>query len=305
MAALLLVAVCCARLPFDLWLAAVRRDHGLLLEPWSAWAVRWLAYAAIDVVLGATACTLVLACARRWPRRWWPGFIVGAAAAAFALSYVVPLTQVAEGTRSAPDLEGRVQAIAERAGVDVGTVLVAETSDRSPALNATVSGLGPSRTVTVYDTVLDRARPAEIEALIAHELVHVRENDVLLGTALAAIGAAALAAVASALMLSGAVQRRLGASGPGDTVMVAVLVAVALVGSLVATPLAATMSRALEWRADREAMAITGDPEAYASLMATLAAANKSTLEPPRWRYALLFTHPTPPQRMAAAEEMR
>mgnify|MGYP006151987995 FL=1 len=65
------------------------------------------------------------------------------------------------------------------------------------------------------------------------------------------------------------------------------------------------MSRALEARTDREALAITGDAQAYADLLVRLAVTNRSTLEPPRWRYALLFTHPTPLQRLALVEQVR
>jgi STE24 endopeptidase len=80
---------------------------------------------------------------------------------------------------------------------------------------------------------------------------------------------------------------------------VPLVVAVALVASLVGSVGAVTVSRAMEARTDRDALAVTGDPQAYADLLVRLAVTNKSTLEPPRWRYALLFTHPTPLQRLA------
>ena len=66
---------------------------------------------------------------------------------------------------------------------------------------------------------------------------------------------------------------------------------------------AATVSRSLESRTDREALAVTGDPQAYADLLMRLAVTNRSTLVPPRWRYALLFTHPTPLQRLELLDE--
>lgn len=299
-----------AALPFDAWLAAVRRDYGLLIESWWTWFGRWLGYASLVVVLGSIAVALALAAARRWPRGWWAGAVVAGAVVAAVASLAVPLTYQVEGTRSDPALESRVQDLAKRAGVAVDRVVVAETSDRSPAINATVSGLGPTRTVTVFDTLLpgpedpaDSTLPMQVDALIAHELVHVRENDVLLGTLLAAIGAAAIVALAAAATMSTRVQRALGARGAGDPRMVPVPIAIVLVGSLLALPLGVSVSRALEARADREAIALTGDPAAYADLMARLATTNRSSLEPPRWRYALLFTHPTPLQRIAAARD--
>jgi len=96
------------------------------------------------------------------------------------------------------------------------------------------------------------------------------------------------------------VRARLGVRGRADTPLVALLVGVVLAGVLIAVPVTATVSRPIEARADRDALAITGDPAAYADLIALLAVTNRSTLEPPSWRYALLFTHPTPLQRIAA-----
>lgn len=300
-ALVLLLLVRLASLPFDLWLAAVRRDNGLLVEPWSSWAVRWAGTALVVAVLGGLAVTVTLAVVRRWPRRGWAWIVLGAAAVAALASLAVPYLNLVDGTRSDPAVRDQVLAIADRAGVQVGDVVVVDVADRSPSINATVSGWGPTRTVTLYDTLLATATPEEIDAIVAHELVHVRENDVPLGTVLAALGAAAVVAVALACAMSPGVRRRLGVRGRDDTGLVALLACVVLLGTLVAVPVSSTVSRAIEARADRDAVQITGDPEGYAALMARLAVTNKSALEPAQWRYALLFTHPTPLQRIAAA----
>ena len=108
---------------------------------------------------------------------------------AVATSALLPLVQRLEGTAADPELTARVIAMADRLGVDVGTVTVIEIADRSPAINAHVSGWGPTRAVTLYDTVGAAVSPEQIDALVAHELVHVREGDVALGTLLAALAA--------------------------------------------------------------------------------------------------------------------
>ena len=301
-AAILLLATRLAMLPFDIWLAAVRRDNGLLIESWSSWLLRWLGGALAVALLGALATTIALGILRRWPRRGWITIVLAAGVVAALASLAVPYLNLVDGTRSDPAVRDRVLAIAQRTGVDVGDVVIVDVADRSPALNATVSGWGPTRTVTLYDTLLTTASPAEIDAIVAHELVHVRENDVPVGTALAALGAASVVSVALALAMSPGIRRRLGVRGRSDAGLVALLVAVVLAGAFVALPVSSTVSRAIEARADREAIAITGDPQSYRELMVLLAATNRSALEPPSWRYAMLFTHPTPLQRIAAAE---
>ena len=304
-AAALLAATRIVTLPFVLLAAQARRDYGLLIEPWSTWWLRWLGESLAFIALGALGVGIALAVLRRWPRRGWIAVVAGAVLVALATSAVLPFIQRLEGTAADPILTARVLAMADRIGVDVGTVTVVEMADRSPAINAHVSGWGPTRAVTIYDTVSGAASPAEIDALVAHELVHVREGDVALGTLLAGLAAGGTAALAASLVLSRRVRARLGASSPGNARMVPLVVAVALVASLVGSIGAVTVSRALEARTDREALAFTGDAQAYADLLVRLAVRNKSTLEPPRWRYALLFTHPTPLQRLELLDSMR
>ena len=302
-AAALLTATRIATLPFSLLVAQARRYHGLLIEPWASWWLRWLGESLAFVALGALGVGIALAILRRWPRRGWMAIVAGGVLAALAMSAVLPLIQRLEGTTADPALTARVLTMADRIGVDVGTVTVVEVADRSPAINAHVSGWGPTRAVTIYDTISGTASPAQIDALVAHELVHVREGDVALGTLLAGLAAGGTAALAASLVLSCRVRRWLHASAEGDASMVPVVVAVALVASLAGSIGAVTVSRALEARTDREALAVTGDSQAYADLLVRLAVTNKSTLEPPRWRYTLLFTHPTPLQRLALLEE--
>jgi STE24 endopeptidase len=301
--AALLAATQLVTLPFALLVAQARRDAGLLTEAASSWWLRWLAESLVYVATGALGLAIALAILRRWPRRGWIAIVAGAVVAAFAVSAVLPLTQRLEGTAADPALTSRVLAMADRLGVEVGTVTVIEVGDRSPMINAHVSGWGPTRAVTIYDTVGDSLSPAQIDALVAHELVHVREGDVALGTALAALAAGGTAALAAALVLSGRVRARLHARSPGDPRVIPLVVAVGLVASLVGSVGAATVSRSLESRTDREALAVTGDPQAYADLLTRLAVTNRSTLVPPRWRYALLFTHPTPLQRLELLDE--
>src|SRR6201999_1206608 len=90
----------------------------------------------------------------------------------------------AEGAPRAAVLE-----LAQRAGVDVGEVYSVDASRRTTAANAYVSGLGRTKRVVLYDTLIKDFTPAETRLVVAHELGHVRYKDVpgfLLWTALVA-----------------------------------------------------------------------------------------------------------------------
>lgn len=167
---------------------------------------RWLAETGVFVTLGALGVGLALTLLHRWPRRGWIAIIAGAVLVTVGISAVLPLAQRLEGTAADPALTTRVLDMADALGVDVGAVTVIETADRAPAINAHVSSWGPTRAVTFYDTVAATAAPEEIDALVAHELIHVREGDVAVGTVLAALAAGGTAAVAASLVLSARVR---------------------------------------------------------------------------------------------------
>ena len=68
--------------------------------------------------------------------------------------------------------------IAKKAGVDVGEVYEVDASRRTTAANAYVNGLGHTKRVVLYDTLLKDFTPAETRLVVAHELGHVRYKDV-------------------------------------------------------------------------------------------------------------------------------
>ena len=82
---------------------------------------------------------------------------------------------------------------AAAAGVKVGEVYSVDASRRTTAANAYVTGLGPTKRVVLFDTLLDRYDRDEVRVVVAHELAHVRHRDVPRGVLYAAIVAPAAA----------------------------------------------------------------------------------------------------------------
>jgi STE24 endopeptidase len=197
-------------------------------------------------------------------------------------------------------------ALADRDGVPVRDVLVADASRRTRAVNAYVSGFGPTRRIVVYDTMLTEATPDEVVSVVAHELGHAKDNDVLIGTAIGALGTAAgvialylLGFWAGLLRLAGVADP--GGSGIGEPRAIGLLVAVATLAGLVGGPAQAFVSRRVEARADAHALALTGDPATFESMQRRLGTVNLSDPDPPTWEYLMSASHPSTVERMAAA----
>jgi STE24 endopeptidase len=192
-------------------------------------------------------------------------------------------------------------AMADRDGVGVRDVLVADASRRTRAVNAYVSGIGPTRRIVVYDTLLREASPAEVQSVVAHELGHARDGDVVTGTVVGALGAASAACL---LYLMGGwtgLLRLARVDSLGEPRAVALLLAIVAVAGLVAGPAQAAISRRIESRADRHALALTGDATTFAAMQARLSRVNLGDPDPNPVEHLLFGSHPTTVQRMAAA----
>jgi STE24 endopeptidase len=280
------------RLPLAFWRSFLReRRWGFSTQSARGWVLDKVKSFAVGVVLTEAALLALLGSTRLFPTWWPPVAVLGAAVLVLLLVFVAPLLLEPIFNRFRPledaELAGALRRLAQRAGVPVRDVLVADASRRTRKHNAYVSGIGGTRRVVLFDTLLrDAARP-ELEAVVAHELGHRRHRDVVKGMLL--VMASTAIAVLVAWPLDPTPRR------------IPLLLLVWGLLELASLPLTAAFSRRLERQADRFALELTHDAAAFEAAFRRLAKANLADLDPPRLVYAFLFTHPTPAERIAAA----
>jgi STE24 endopeptidase len=294
------------RLPLSFWRGHVReRAWGFSTQTARGWWRDRAKGFAVAAVLTAVAVFAFVALARALPRAWPAAAAPGAALLVLALGFAAPIMLEPLFNRfrplDDPVLAGELRSLAELAGVPVRDVLVADASRRTRRENAYVSGLGATRRIVLFDNLLDASEPRQISLVVAHELGHRRARHVERGTLLAMTGAAAVVLVLWGLLSWPALLVAIGSFGPGDPRVAPFLLLVVSVFELLTLPLGAALSRRWEREADRSSLELTRDPEAFESAHRRLARANLADLEPSRAAYVLLFSHPTPPERIAAA----
>ncbi|MGC1210669.1 MAG: M48 family metallopeptidase [Micromonospora sp.] len=292
-------------LPFAAWRQTVLTRYGLSTQGWGGWTVDLLKSYAVSAVIGALVLLGFYSVIRLAPRWWWAFGAAGAAGLVVLLSFVLPVLVEPVFNKFTPmepgPLRSELISMAARDGVPVRDVLVADASRRTRAVNAYVSGLGPTRRVVVYDTLLREATPEEVTSVVAHELGHARDRDVWVGTLTGALGAAA-AVVALYLIGSWPPLLRLaGVDQVAEPRAFPLLIALVTVAGLIATPVQALVSRHVEARADAHALALTGDPVTFEAMQRRLAGVNLADPDPPRWEYLYSASHPSTVERMAAA----
>lgn len=294
-----------ATLPFAVWGQAVRRDEGLATGSWGAWLADVGKGFAVNAVLTLLVVLLLVGLARALPTWWWVPAAAGAAVLVVVVSFLYPLVVEPLFNTFTPmadsPLRTSLMAMAEEDGVPVDDVLVADASRRTTTLNAYVSGFGSSRRIVVYDTLLEQAPDAEVRLVVAHELGHAARNDVLWGTLAGALGAATGVVGLALLMGWAPLLRRAGVDGIADGRAVALLLALIAAVSLLTAPVQSWASRRIEARADQHALDLTGDPATFVAMQHRLAVTAKADVTPNPFLAWWFGTHPTAPQRIAAA----
>lgn len=168
----------------------------------------------------------------------------------------------------APDLHALVASLAARAGIPSPKVYVVD----DPTPNAFATGRNPDHAAVAVTTgllqVLDRY---ELEGVIAHELAHIKNRDILIGSIAAVMAGAIsyLATMAQWAMLFGG-GRGDEEEGSNPLVMLVTM----LVAPLAATLIQMAISRGREYMADATGAAICGHPQSLAHALNTLAHLN-------------------------------
>jgi STE24 endopeptidase len=291
--------------PLAFWRGYVHEHRwGFSTQIARGWAVDRLKGLGIGVVLTALPLTALIACVHLFPS-WWPLIAsVGAALFVLVVGFIAPVVLEPVFNRFEPLSDGQLatelRELAVRAGVPVRDVLVADASRRTRKHNAYVSGLGKTRRVVLWDTLLARGEAGEIRLVVAHELGHRRYKHVARWTVISIASVAAFVVLLWLLFQWDALLDALDATGPGDPRVLPFVLLLGSVLSLVVRPFGLAVSRRWERDSDRFSLDLTGDVTSYERTHHLLALENLSDLAPPKAAYLFFASHPTAPERLAA-----
>ena len=290
------------------WIARywLPRRYGLLHQSLGRWLLDVFKAGVLGAGLGLAAVEIVYGLLRVTPWWWlWGAAIFLAGYALLALVAPVWLVPLFYRVTSLPDgpLRTRLLSLADRVGVPVTGIWVVDQSRKSRTANAAVTGLGRTRRILLFDTLLNGFTPDEIAAVVAHELAHQLHGDVRRG--LLVQGALTLVTfwVASHALTAGA--RWLALEGPADPAGLPFFGLVLLAVSLVALPMANGWSRHVERSADRFALETLPDAGALIGAMERLAGLNLAERDPHPLEEFFFYSHPAIGRRIAEARQFR
>jgi STE24 endopeptidase len=300
--AALMLAVSLAALPFAAVAHERAADVGKSTQSWWEWGADRLTSTGVALVLAAAGAAFFAWLMRRFPRRWW---LAGAGAVVcievlFVWLAPVALDPVFNDYRDLPAGRARtdVEQLARSAGVDVGEVLVVDASRRTTGANAYVGGLGHTKRVVLYDTLLQRFTPEQVRLVVAHELGHVEHRDLRRGMLWVAL--VAPAGMLVVMLLTQRWSARAGTRPGSAASLPAFALALALV-VFTATVVSNQLSRRVEADADAYSLELTGESGQFIRMERRLALVNVTDPDPPRLFHLLFATHPSVTERVGAA----
>lgn len=283
----------------------VQHAWGLSTQTAAGWMTDALRALLVAGAIGTVAALTFFGLVRWQPQRWWLFGWAGFTALTALLFFLYPVLIAPLFNRFTPladeSLAQEIRQLAAEAGVAVDEVLVADASRRSTIENAYVAGLGATKQVVVYDTLLAAGSEAETRYVVAHELGHEIENHITKGLVLSSLGLLVGFVALRVLSLRGGPWGWTGADGIADPRALPLLLVFATVAGLLLLPLQNAISRRFEERADAIALELTEDPDTAIRVHRRLAFSNLSDLRPPAPAVWLLYTHPPVRERIHAA----
>ena len=205
-------------------------------------------------------------------------------------------------------LKARVTALMQRCGFAAKGLFVMDGSKRSAHANAYFTGFGAAKRVVFYDTLLKQLSPAEVDAVLAHELGHFKHKHIIkriVGMfAMSLVGFALLGWLSSQVWFYTGLGVRPNLNGGNDALALLLFMLVVPLFSFFISPIFAQFSRKHEFEADAYAVAQT-DGKDLANALLKLYQDNASTLTPDPMFVKFYYSHPPASERLSRMTSLR
>lgn len=295
-------------LPLAAWSTfRIEQRHGFNRMSFGMWIGDQVKEGLLGLALGAPIAALILwlmgaAGPQWWLWAWgaWVGF-------SLLLMIVFPIFIAPLFNKFSPledqALKDKVESLMSRCGFAAKGLFVMDGSRRSAHANAYFTGLGSSKRVVFYDTLLSRLNHGEIEAVLAHELGHFKHKHVfkrMIGMfAMSLVGFALLGWLSRQVFFYQGLGVTPNLGAPNDALALLLFMMAVPVVMFFVAPVFAYFSRRDEFQADAYACAHAQASDLRQALI-KLYKDNSSTLTPDPLYVRFYYSHPPAAERMAA-----
>jgi STE24 endopeptidase len=280
------------------------QDYGLSNQTFARWMNRSLKGLLVNVVLFGTTFMVLRQLIRGSPRRWWIYCSLFVATVVFFMAFVYPIWIDPLFNRSGPmkdkKLEADVLVLAERAGIGGARIYEVDKSADTKTINAYVRGLGSTKRIVLWDTILAKLDRDELRVVMAHEMGHYVLRHALIACLVRSLTYAGGLWLAYLLgnWLIAKLKIRFGFQNLSDLGAIPLLMLFITVFRFLSAPLVNGVIRYHEHEADRFALELTHDNRASALSFVKVQRENLSVPRPASLVKIWRGTHPTLGERI-------
>jgi len=298
-----------AGLPFDLYHTFVlERKYGFSTITWRLWLADLFKSLLISAIMMAIIVSVLIAFITYLPKSWW--FWGWAFFTLFQLVMlwlypvlIAPLFNKFEPIQD-ESLKGKIMALLSKAGFQAKGIYQVDEGKRSKHTNAYFTGIGKTKRIVLYDTLLSSHTQEEIVSVLAHEIGHWKKKHVLRQLAFMVLASLILFYLVYLIVGWPPLYR---AFGMIQTPVYAGLFLVSLyfaAGGFFLSPAGSAITRHFEREADRMAFDLTGTAKPMVSALKRLAKDNLSNLHPHPWYVRFYYSHPPLTERIEYLQAM-
>jgi STE24 endopeptidase len=293
-------------LPFSIWSTfRIEARYGFNRQTPALYALDLVRSLAVGAALGLPLLALVLwlmqsAGVLWWLYAWGTWVAFGLLLTALYPRFLAPLFNRFEPL-AAGELRDRLERLVAACGFAADGLYVMDGSRRSSHGNAYFTGIGRHKRIVLFDTLVARLDPAELEAVLAHELGHFRLNHVRVRLMLGIFGSFVGFAILGFACRWPGFYSGLGVGAPSTHAALALFMLAVPVFTFPIGPLSAWWSRRDEFAADRYAAA-HASAAALSSALVKLYRDNASSLTTDPWYSAWNDSHPPALARITALQ---
>jgi STE24 endopeptidase len=296
----------------------VERQFGFSTITLKTWLMDQVKSLLIALILGTLLGVGLLLLIGSLGSRWWLPAWIALSLFQLLMAFVAPVLILPLFNKFEPlqdeELGDRILALARKADFPLRGVFQVDASLRSQHSNAYFTGLGKTRRIALFDTLIEQHPHQEILAVLAHEIGHWKRGHIVKGIVASVIVSGAGIAL-SAVLLDAPwlyatiglenLHAQLGATGPVAAVGLFLIGILVSPLGLILAPIANWFSRRHEYQADAYSLALYAHPEALEQSLIRLSEKNLSNLFPHPLVVLYRYSHPPLLERIAAIRARR
>lgn len=290
-------------LPFTLYRTfGVEARFGFNKMTWRTAAADFIKQAALATAIGAPLLLAVFWLMAAMGERWWLYVWLFWLTFNLLVMLLYPMLIAPLFNKFSPlpegELKERIGGLLARCGFTASGLFVMDGSKRSAHGNAYFTGLGAAKRIVFFDTLIDKLKPAEVEAVLAHELGHFKCRHIWKRIAMMAALSLALLWTLGQVMTEPWFYQGLGVATPSTAMALLLFSQVLPIFLFPLTPLAALLSRRHEYEADDYASRHASADDLVTALV-SLYRDNAATLTPDPLHSLFYDSHPPASLRIA------